>query len=276
MTDKPCSGKLTASAIARLQQEIAKHSSMAIAFSGGTDSTLLARIAGEVLKENLLLVHVRSSLIKPSETDFCTSWAQHAGINFIAIDFSPFECEHLSSNHPLRCYYCKRLIIEAIRETASARNITTIADGANCDDLDDYRPGLKASDELGVIHPFIAAGFNKNMIRRLSRKYTLPNWNTPASACLASRVAYHTRITPEILGMVALAEDFLLSLGFDGCRVRYVEQRAEIEVDPSYFRHIMSFRKEITDKLKQLGFIAVLLNLEGYRQGAMNRTLTEK
>ena len=265
--------RLTASAIKRLEATIRQYPAMAIAFSGGTDSTLLAKVAGGILGDKLLLVHLRSPLIKPSETDFCTRWAKNAGLRLATIDFSPFECEHLRNNHPLRCYYCKRVIIGAIREAAAARGISAIADGANCDDLDDYRPGLKASDELGVIHPFIIAAFSKNMIRQLSKKYRLPNWNTPAAACLASRVAYHTALTPELLRMVAAAEDFLTGMGFAGCRVRYVDGRAEIEVNPSLFRHILNSREEITDKLKQLGFLAVLLNLEGYRQGSMNRTI---
>jgi len=256
-----------------LQEVIRTHQPLAIAFSGGTDSTLLAKVAAGVPGPPPLLVHVRSALIKSSETAFCIDWAAQEKIELLVLDFSPFELENVRSNPPRRCYYCKQQIVDAIRTALvqTGRENYHLADGANLDDLGDYRPGMEATNELGVLHPLIMAGLDKTAIRRLGRKIGTPNCDAPAAACLASRISYGTELTPERLAMVATAEDFLTGHGFPGCRVRYVDHRAEIEVNPSYFRHILSLRKQITDKLLGLGFIAVLLNLEGYKQGTMNR-----
>jgi uncharacterized protein len=256
-----------------LKNIIGEFPRLAIAFSGGTDSTLLAKTATEVLGDNILLIHARSELVKQTETDFVQQWAEQEHIRLEIFDFNPFSYPDVRKNDHLRCYHCKKAIMGELKTIAETLGFNHIADGANADDVDDYRPGIRAADELGVIHPFMLAGMNKNDIRRYSREYGLLNWDTPAAACLASRIQYGVALESHLLKMIEQAEEYLEKSGFPACRVRYVDHRAEIEINPSFFRHIIDLSSEITDTLKSLGFEAVLLNLEGYKQGSLNRSL---
>ncbi len=257
----------------RLKQFISRFSGLAVALSGGTDSTLLAIVAHEILKDRALLVHIRSSLVKIADTEFAVNWANEHGIKLIVHDFDPLTYSDVKKNDALRCYHCKKLIMNNIKDIAAAAGIDNVADGANVDDLDDYRPGIKAADELGIIHPFIETGFSKTDIRALAKSYGLENWDTPAAACLASRISYGTSLEPEDLDKVAKGEAYIENLGFTGCRVRLVNKRAEIEIRQNEFERFIGYSSEVDDYLKSLGFDAVLLNLAGYRQGAMNRIL---
>lgn len=257
----------------KLKNIIGELPNLAIAFSGGTDSTLLAKTAAEVLGGKTLLVHARSELVKQAETDFAQRWAEQENIRLEIFDFDPYSNSDVRKNDHLRCYHCKKVIMGKLKTLAESLGFNHVADGANTDDVNDYRPGIRAADELGVIHPFMLAGMNKDDVRRHSREYNLPNWDTPAAACLASRIQYGVPLESRLLKMVAQAEDYLEKLGFPACRVRYVNSRAEIEINPLFFRHIIDLSLEITDTLRLLGFEAVLLNLEGYKQGSLNRSL---
>lgn len=259
----------------RLYRVLSRYERLAVAFSGGVDSTLLAQAAALVLgSERLRLVHIVTPLNKSSETINGTAWAAANGLALTVIHLDPRGDERIRWNHPRRCYFCKQKIIAAIRAEMSPLGFDQIADGANLDDLGDYRPGLEAAAEAGVLHPLLEAKMTKNDIRRLAKSLGLSNWNAPAAACLASRLRYGAELTDEALRRIEAAENYLESLGFPGCRVRDLDRRAGLEINPSFFRQILKMREEITVKLRELGFLAVLLNLEGYRQGTMNDELS--
>lgn len=259
----------------RLAAVLGRYERLAIAFSGGVDSTLLAFAAALVLgPEHIRLVHIATPLNKNDETVNGTQWAAAHALPLTVIRFDPRDDERIRKNHPRRCYFCKKKIIETIRAEVAPFGFSAIADGANLDDLGDYRPGLEAAAEAGVLHPLIEAQMTKRDIRELAEALGMPNWNAPAAACLASRFRYGAELTDEALRRVEAAENYLESLGFTGCRVRDLDRRAGLEINPSFFRQILEKRQEITDKLRELGFLAVLLNLEGYRQGTMNDELS--
>ncbi len=157
-------------------------------------------------------------------------------------------------------------------ELAGEKGFAQVVDGTNLDDCNDYRPGLQATEELGIKHPFIAAGFTKQDIRQLAHIYRLPNWNAPAAACLASRVPHNTPLAPDQLQQIDQAELFLHQLGFNGCRVRAYGEDAKIECrQTAELRLAVEQRLKIIEYFHQLGFKEIMLDLAGYRQGAMNR-----
>jgi uncharacterized protein len=247
---------------------------IAIAYSGGTDSTLLAAAANKALgKDNVLLVHIDSPLLPDSERCFAGEWAKGEGCNLLTILLNPLENEQIRKNDEQRCYYCKKHVMGTVIKEAALRGISCVADGTNVDDFSDYRPGMKASEELGIRHPFVDAKMGKKEIRALAEKYNLPNWNNPAAACLASRIPYHTELDADVLKMIDSAESFLFSLGFRGCRVRYLSGRAKIETSVNDIADVAAMRSDIISGIKSCGFKGVLLDLEGYRQGSLNEDI---
>jgi uncharacterized protein len=255
----------------KLIEYISKCGSLAIAFSGGTDSTVLAKAASLALPaKKVLLVHIDSVFVPEDERFFAREWAAKNCIPLEVIKIDPLKEKKIVENGRKRCYHCKKVLMGKVIELAHERGIENVADGLNKDDLNDYRPGIKASDELGIKHPLLEAGLNKQEVRMLSEKWKLPNWNTPASACLASRIPYNSVITVEKLKMVDAAEHFLRKLGFAGCRVRYYSGSAKIEVSGTDLNEIVSSRDIIIHRFKQIGFKEIMLDLGGYRQGALN------
>ena len=181
--------------------------------------------------------------------------------------------KELTLNSKDRCYLCKKQIGEALLTIANECNIKTIAHGANLDDAHDYRPGARSAEEMGWIAPLVKAGLNKADIRALSKEMGLPTWNKPAMACLATRIPYGSPITKEALDMVDRAEAVLLSLGFTTCRVRHHGDVARVEVPPDEFARFAeeNIRNDIVRKFRDIGFLHISLDLEGYVQGRMNR-----
>jgi uncharacterized protein len=250
---------------------------LAIAYSGGADSTLLAAAANKALgRDNVLLVHIDSPLLPEAERSFVGKWAGRKDCNLLKVHLNPLENEQIRKNDEQRCYYCKKHVMSAVIKEAALRGISIIADGANTDDYGDYRPGMKASGELGIRHPLIEAGMGKKAIRALAEKYNLPNWNSPAAACLASRIPYYTKLDAGILKMIDSAESFLFSLGFRGSRVRYLNGHAKIETSVNDIVDVAAMRAEIIHGIKNCGFKGVLLDLEGYRQGSLNEDIKAK
>ena len=262
----------------RLACELRRYNSLAVAVSGGTDSLFLATFAIEILgRENVLPIHAVLPFSPKRETRLVREWAKERNIDVKILELDLLKEESVTRNDSQRCYYCKRIIMQnfiaEVRKINDASEIVfaEIADGTVLDDFGDYRPGLKATEELGIIHPLADAGFSKRILRNIARKNGLKNWNMPASACLASRIPCGIPLNAEILQMVGDAEEFLTDYGFPGCRVRVpFDREAKIEVRPIYFRKLMKIREFIIKKFKRIGFNSVSMDPAGYRRGAMN------
>lgn len=242
-----------------------------IGFSGGVDSTLLSYIAANVLAENALCVSIISEFITQDEDKEIDSLAQELDLNLSKIKLSVLGNENIAKNDKLRCKYCKEAIVATLKEFALKYDAVAILDGANTDDLSDYRPGLEAAKKLGVISPFIDASISKSEIREIAKQYKIPIWDKPAAACLASRIPYNTKITNDTLERIEKAEKFVKELGYKGFRVRDHANLARVELQHNDIsRFIDQHSAIVTEKLKELGYTFVCLDLAGYRTGSLN------
>jgi uncharacterized protein len=256
----------------RLLDLIAARGTAAVAFSGGVDSSFLCHAAARALGEKALAITVVSPMLPRSELDWAARIAAQVGIEHVLVEEGEID-EEVAANPRERCYYCKRIEFGRIIAIAEERGIGTVLDGSNMDDLGDFRPGLKALEELRVLSPLRLAGMTKADVRELSRRFDLPTWDKPAFACLASRIPYGERIDREKLARVEKAEDSLRSRGFRQFRVRSHGDIARIEVAPEERRLFFDepTLDAISRSLKSLGFIYVSFELEGYILGSMNR-----
>lgn len=255
-----------------LKRVLSKYKSLAIAISGGADSTFLATFAIKNFPiENIFLFHAKLPFSPKNETKLVKEWAKDNCVKLEVLELDILQNDDVKKNNSRRCYYCKKSIMSALICEVRKLGIANIADGTVLDDFGDYRPGLEATAELGIVHPLADAGFDKKTTRILARQYGLKNWNMPASACLASRIPYDTPLDKDVLDAVGDGEEFLTSLGFPGSRIRvYDNMRATIEVNPIYLSLLLKKREPVIKKLKQIGFNNVLLDLEGYRRGSLN------
>lgn len=247
-----------------------------IAYSGGVDSTFLTVIAKEILGDRALAVTAVSPTYPEQQLSEAKELAARFGINHVVITTDEFSEPNFTANPPERCYYCKMALFQELKKIAKERGDWSIIDGANIDDLSDYRPGHRAAEELGVRSPLQEVGLTKSEIRDLSKKMSLPTWNKPAYACLASRVPYGTQITPEGLKRIDLAESFLTSIGLAQLRVRDHFPVARIEVGRDELDKAWQNRETITAKLHQIGYPYVTLDLDGFRSGSMNEILKKE
>lgn len=255
-----------------LKEYLKELGSLAVAFSGGVDSTFLLKTAKEVLGEGVFAVTADSCFFPEREKSEAFRFCKREGIRHIFLELDILSVEGIQENPKDRCYLCKRAIMEKIICLAKENGADYVAEGSNMDDLLDDRPGFRAIRELGVISPLREAGLEKEEIRFLSKKMELPTWERPSFACLASRFVYGERITKEKLFMVERAEQLLLDLGFHQVRVRLHDRLARIELLPEEFDKIMekTCREEVTEKLASFGFTYIALDLKGYRMGNMN------
>lgn len=258
-----------------LKKHLKHLKSVAVAYSGGVDSTFLLKVAHYVLGADVIAVTARSSTYPEREFREAADFVGKTGIRHVVITSEELDVEGFSDNPPNRCYYCKHELLSKVIEVARSNNIQHVVEGSNIDDLGDYRPGMQAVKELGVGSPLKEAGLGKEDIRVLSKRMNLPTWNKPPFACLASRIPYGQKITRDKLQAVDQAEQFLLDLGFGQVRVRHHGSIARIEVSAAerdkFFDTDLLDR--IYEKLKQLGFIYTTLDLQGYRTGSMNEVI---
>lgn len=240
--------------------------SLMVAFSGGVDSAFLLIVAHEVLKKNVVAVTAVSQIHPEREKKKAIEFVKNYGIKHIILQSKEMSLPAFVANRKDRCYVCKKNLFEELIKIASNIGIKYIAHGANTDDLEDFRPGHTAAQEMGVLAPMIDAGLTKDDIRLFSKEMNLETWNKPALPCLATRIPYGAPITVKALEMVDQAEDVLLSLGFNACRVRKYENTARIEVNPEEIESISEKknRETIVGKFRKIGFSHVTVDLEGY------------
>ncbi len=248
---------------------------MLVAYSGGVDSSLLLALAHEVLAEKAVAATAVAEIFSGRERDAAVQFARQRGITHILVESDPMRVPAFVSNKADRCYHCKRYLCQALIHVARQRGIDYVAHGANVDDLTDYRPGLQAAKEMGVVSPLVDAGLKKEDVRFLAKEMGLVMWDKPTMACLATRIPYGDPITRESLQMIDEAETFLLERGLRQCRVRHHGPLARIEVEGEALKVIMedNLRKAVVERFKEIGFVSVALDLEGYTSGSMNRML---
>ncbi|MBN1312658.1 MAG: ATP-dependent sacrificial sulfur transferase LarE [Anaerolineae bacterium] len=250
--------------------------SAAVAYSGGVDSTLLARVAFDVLGDKMLAVMAISESMGASEREDSARLMQDLGIPLVTVLTGEVRDPRYAANPPNRCYFCKGHIIQAIQDVAQARGLAVVIDGSNADDVGDHRPGRQAGIEHGVRSPLHEVGFSKQDIRALARRLGLPNWDKPSMACLASRVPYGTPITPEVLSQIDRAEGVLCQLGLAQLRVRHHGSLARIEVPPADMEVVLVRRERIVADFKAAGYTYVALDLQGFRSGSVNEELNDE
>ena len=258
----------------RLLDRLRALGSIAVAFSGGVDSTFLCKAAHDALGDRAIAVTVVSPMLPQSEIQAARYLASSIGIRHLLVD-EPDISPAVAENPSHRCYLCKRIEFSAILRAAEKEAIAHVVDGSNGDDLNDYRPGLRALSELGIGSPLREAGLDKATIRELSRHLGLPTWDKPAFACLASRIPYGERISAEKLRRVEQAEDYLRGIGMRQLRVRSHGDIARIEVARDERTKLTdpAVMDETARRLKSLGFHYVCLELDGYAMGSMNRSI---
>ncbi len=245
----------------------------AIAFSGGVDSSLLLKLGmkyAHVHHTKIYAVTVQTELYPSEDVEVAKRVAIEAGAEHIVLRFNELEHEEIRHNPVDRCYCCKKILFTMIQEAAAQRKITTVMDGTNADDINQYRPGLRAIRELGIQSPILEAGLTKAEVRRLAEEYGISVSDRPSAPCLATRFPYGDLLSQEKLSLVDQGEQYLRELGIYNVRIRVHGELARIEVDIDSLPIILKHRQQIISQLKQLGYTYITLDMEGFRSGSMD------
>ncbi|MFQ5816067.1 MAG: ATP-dependent sacrificial sulfur transferase LarE, partial [Candidatus Hydrothermarchaeaceae archaeon] len=244
-----------------------------VAFSGGVDSSVVAKAAALALDDNAVAATAKSATLPRSELEMAVKTAEEIGIRHVVFDEDEFENPGFVENSPMRCYHCREGLVSGLKNVAQERGMSLIVDGANADDVKQHRPGLKSMRENDVRSPLMELGMGKEAVRGIAGHFGLSVRDKPSMACLASRIPYGERITREKLAMVERAEDYLHGLGLKSVRVRNHSGVARIEVSKEEISKIVYSKDEVARHLKEIGFTYVALDLEGYRSGSMDEVL---
>lgn len=249
---------------------------LAVAFSGGVDSTYLLHEAVKAGKEKVTALIMKTPSVPERELDEAVTFCKSRGISFFVLPADPFSAAGFRENGRDRCYICKHFLFSALLEKAKEEGIPFVADGTNADDRKEFRPGLRALKELDIWSPLAEAGLTKKEIRELSEKEGLPTWNKPSFSCLATRFPYGEELTVEKLRRTEAAENLLADLGFTQRRVRVHGNLARIEVLPAEIPLLLERRDMISSRLEELGFLYTTVDLKGFRSGSMDTAAVTK
>ncbi len=268
---------MTTTKITNLKKILSSYESAIVAYSGGVDSTLLCYLAKETLGSKFIAITATSEVYPAEEQKEAITIAKDYNWPHKVIPTKEMEDNNFISNTPQKCGYCKEIRFKELLQFARNNGYKHVLSGDNIDDLNDYRPGYQKAKDLGIKSPYIEAGITKSEIRAIAKDLNLPNYNKPASPCLATRIPYGIKITTEALKMVAEAEAFIRYLGYNIVRVRHYDTMAKIEIEKGKIINFVSFHADlVSSRLKEIGYQYTALDLEGYRMGSLNEVLENK